>query len=209
MPPGVTAWGPMDGFQFIASIVGSLAWPTVVVIVLWLNRHRIANLPGWLEEMTLPGGTKLTFRKENAKATLTADRVIELKAPSLETGKPQLGEPRTIEEELDRLVMERPDLAVLDSFRDIEGTLGQIRSHMVGFPGKEPTAQRVLPELLRGGIIDEDVISLYESLRSARNAVAHGRSAGSPSVEEARLFVRNAQILNSRLRTALETLKQS
>jgi hypothetical protein len=47
----------MDWLGFIASVIGSLAWPGVVLIVLWYNRQRLSSLPDWIEELTLPGGT--------------------------------------------------------------------------------------------------------------------------------------------------------
>jgi hypothetical protein len=59
----------MDWLQFFASIIGSLAWPAVVLVVLWYNRHRLANLPDWIEELTLPGGTKVKFTRALDKAT--------------------------------------------------------------------------------------------------------------------------------------------
>jgi hypothetical protein len=53
----------MDWLEFIASIVGSLAWPGVVLIFLWINRGHLANLLDWIEELTLPGGFKFKFTK--------------------------------------------------------------------------------------------------------------------------------------------------
>jgi hypothetical protein len=45
----------MGLLEFLASIIGSLAWPGVVLVVLWYNRQRLANLPDWMDELTLPG----------------------------------------------------------------------------------------------------------------------------------------------------------
>jgi hypothetical protein len=58
----------MDALEFIASIIGSLAWPGVVLVVLWYNRQRLASLPDWIEELTLPGGTKIKFVRALASA---------------------------------------------------------------------------------------------------------------------------------------------
>jgi hypothetical protein len=57
----------MTNAEFIASIIGSLVWPGVVLIVLWCNRHRLANLPDWIDELTLPGGAKIKFVKALTK----------------------------------------------------------------------------------------------------------------------------------------------
>jgi hypothetical protein len=57
----------MDGWQFLASVIASLAWPSTVLVVLLYNRVRLSNLfsnlPDWIEELTLPGGTKIGFSK--------------------------------------------------------------------------------------------------------------------------------------------------
>jgi hypothetical protein len=66
----------MDGLQFLASVIGSLAWPGAVLAVLWYNRVRLSNLfsnaPDWIEELTLPGGTKIRFPKAAQKAAEAA-----------------------------------------------------------------------------------------------------------------------------------------
>lgn len=68
----------MDGLQFLASVIGSLAWPGAVLAVLWYNRVRLSNLfsnARWIEELTLPGGTKIRFPKAAQKAAETAQLI--------------------------------------------------------------------------------------------------------------------------------------
>jgi hypothetical protein len=48
----------MDWKQFFASMVGSLAWPVVVVALLVLLRKHLASMAERLEELTLPGGAR-------------------------------------------------------------------------------------------------------------------------------------------------------
>jgi len=54
----------MDWKQFIASIVGSLAWPLVLLIFLWVIRSRIGGLLSRMIELHLPGGAKAIFAQQ-------------------------------------------------------------------------------------------------------------------------------------------------
>jgi hypothetical protein len=54
----------MDWLDFFASIIGSLAWPGVVLVVLWYNRQRLANLPDWIEELTFPAPRIANFKDD-------------------------------------------------------------------------------------------------------------------------------------------------
>jgi hypothetical protein len=71
----------MDWLQFFASIIGSLAWPSVVVALLFMLRGQMAGLVGRLEELAF-GGAKAKFAMalEQGKANteqLAATLIIE------------------------------------------------------------------------------------------------------------------------------------
>jgi hypothetical protein len=192
----------MDWLQFIASIVGSLvslAWPAVVLALVWLNRERIANLI----KMKLPGGIELEFRENLADSTLQADRVVrELRVDSFETGRPEIGKPAI---ESHSPVEQDTKDAIENGFEHVERTLDELRSY-IGLPRLHTNNRIALTELVNKGLIGHDLISLYESLRSARNAVAHGAT---PSMEEVRVFLRNVLVLHLALQKALKHLKDT
>jgi hypothetical protein len=194
----------VDWLQFIASIVGSLAslaWPAIVFALFWLNRNRIANLIAALVKMKLPGGTEFEFRADLADSTLQADRVrVELEAKAFETGSPELGTP-----DLETRAPVEQDMkpAIENGFEQVERTLDEIRSY-IGLPRLATNNRIALTELVNKGLVNHEIISLYESLRSARNAVAHGAT---PAEEETRLFFRNMFVLHLALTKALRHLK--
>jgi hypothetical protein len=92
----------MNGWQFLASVIASLAWPSTVLVVLWYNRVRFlnlfSNLPDWIEELTLPGGTKIRFPKAAEKAAETAQLIgPEQKEPEASTVAFRFHEPLVVE----------------------------------------------------------------------------------------------------------------
>lgn len=68
----------MNWLQFFASIIGSLAWPSVIIALLLILRKQIAGLAERVKELTLPGGIKATFEE----ATL----IIDAEANAIDAG---------------------------------------------------------------------------------------------------------------------------
>jgi hypothetical protein len=66
----------MGWLEFFASIIGSLTWPGVVLLVLWFNRKRLANLSDWVDELTFPGGAKIKFVKAIFVVSRDRDRPV-------------------------------------------------------------------------------------------------------------------------------------
>jgi hypothetical protein len=64
----------MDWKSFIASIVGSLAWPSVVVTLLILLREQIGSLAEHLQELSLPVGARASFEKQLETARKSQNR---------------------------------------------------------------------------------------------------------------------------------------
>jgi hypothetical protein len=78
----------MDWKQFFASMVGSLAWPVVVVALLVLLRKHLASMAERLEELTLPGGAKAKFDRQLDAARTESEKIIVPEAA--ETEKPSI-----------------------------------------------------------------------------------------------------------------------
>jgi hypothetical protein len=183
----------MDGLQFIASLIGSLAWPAAVLIVLWYNRVRLSNLfsnvPEWLEEITLPGGTKFRFskavQKAAEKAELIAPKHLELEGSKSETPAPfRFHEPMVVESYLELVELCRSFVRLLPlptNTRDPEG---------------------VIWGLSNLGFINPESKSLFTYLREAyQSAVREGYSR--ISEEDARRYRDAAQTLIEQLREVL------
>src|SRR5687768_3735008 len=99
---------------FVASIVGSLAWPSVVTLLLFLLRGQIASLAQRLEELTLPGGAKAKFRGQLDLARQQAEET------GLESGP---AVPLTADDPYVDLANRYPAAAVLQSFKEVEAAI--------------------------------------------------------------------------------------
>jgi hypothetical protein len=190
----------MDGFQFIASIIGSLAWPAAVLIALFVMRSRIEGLFGVLKEAQLPWGIKLTFDRAMANAALQA----ELIAPQVR------GEAKTDDTRPNpafiAFATEHPEAAVLQCFREIEQTLWDI-VRFLPLPTKQRDNDSVLQELVRLGYINDNAVALFENLRDARNAAVHAGKSVRLSPTEALRYFETTKLLFVHLRDVLRKLE--
>jgi hypothetical protein len=185
----------MDWKSFIASMVGSLAWPIVVLTLLILLRKNLGALAERIEEFSF-GGAKAVFRKNLAEAR---ERELSLRAhsdikPSNILTKPDLAE----------FMTSYPDLAVIDAFRDVEELLIATRDAL------DLPAQMNLPTIVRKlmerQLINRETAQLFENLRRARNAAAHQRGSITPG--EATDFKDSAAVLRQVFSDVLAKLKE-
>src|SRR5262249_49106056 len=141
-----TGWAairtPMSWLDFFASVIGSLAWPGLVLVVLWYNRQRLANLPDWIKELKLPGGTKIKFKRALDEARLlAAETATPASAPSLEGVAPPVAQ-------------QFPEAMVVQSFIELVETLGNM-VRFLALPAKARDPETVMQELARLGYIEQ------------------------------------------------------
>lgn len=157
----------MDGYQFTASIVQSLAsmaWPAALVTAVWLFRERITAL--------LP---LLRLKYKDLDVSFRLDQA-EKEAEALKTPEAERAPERTPEEtnKFERLVTLSPSAAVIDRSRELEDavetfaiSVGMTRTRMRGLLDWTR-------ELRKHGLIDHATSALLDDLRAVRNAAAHG-----------------------------------
>jgi hypothetical protein len=198
----------MGALEFIASIIGSLAWPGVVLVVLWYNRHRLANLPDWIEELTFPGGAKIKFAKALTEASARAEQLMpEVKNAE---AKDSVGP-----DPMSDLANQLPEAAVIVSFREVEQTLGEM-VRFLALPMRVTESGGIIAELVRRGYIDENTVQLFQSLKDARDAslrTIQYHSYRSTALrlwpEQALRYREAAKALNIKLREVLASLERS
>jgi hypothetical protein len=209
----------MGALEFIASVIGSLtgligslAWPALVLILLWFNRHRLANLSDWIEELTIPGGTKIKFAK-GLTALNEATGRAELLAPKVQDVQAK----ENIDDPLADLAKQFPEIAVIEIFREVERTLWTIAYNLTSLsPPLLPQAtnpEGALAELVRLGYIDENAAQLFKNLKDARDAALIAARNNSPRIptrlwpEDALRFLDASKALNMKLREVLASLE--
>lgn len=184
----------MDGYQFIASLVGSLAWPSVVGILLFLLRRQITGLAIRLKELSLPGGMKATFEKE-----LEVGRSIAEQIP--QQAHAQIAPPAPEEEKkLTRLAIEAPEGAIVLAYIELEKALRDI-SVKLGMGSKTTNQRSIIEELMKRGLIRREAARLFDAVRAARNSAVHGIREQQVTSSEAAEYIRQVELLLALLRT--------
>jgi hypothetical protein len=183
----------------VASVIGSLAWPSVITVLLIILRREIVSLAQRLQEISLPGGTKATFEKQLQEA-----RVIEATSSDLpkveKTGadENQLSRivPETSESRFLRLLKISPEAAVMDAYQQIESLLVDKIAPFVDGVASSPSA--VMDILAKRELSDDGMAKMFKILRNARNVAAHGSGRGITS-EEALDYWEHVKNLKGRL----------
>ena len=183
----------MDALGFIASIIGSLAWPGVVLIVLWYNRNRLANLPDWIEELTLPGGTKV----KSIKALASAEAKLSVSEPPAAAHVERHADSQVSPD----VIAQFPEAIVVQSFIEIVETLGQM-VRLLPLPTKGRGPEEVVRGLAHLGYIDQNSVDLFLNLQEAYTAAIRAGYVRL-TAEEAVRYRQTAQALNARLRQVL------
>jgi hypothetical protein len=163
-----------------------------VLLVLWYNRRRLANLPDWLDELTLPGGAKVKFARALESARADA-KLIASETSALQT------------DEHAPFAGQFPEALVVHSFIEIVETLGSmVRFLPLPTKGRDPTS--VINELARLGYIDQLTARLFTDLQEAYTAavrIGYGRQ----TAEDGLRYREVAQMLHARLREVLPRLE--
>jgi hypothetical protein len=205
----------MDWLQFIATLVGHLAWPIVVIVLFVILRRHLGSMADRLIELSF-GGAKITLDKKLQEGAEILERVApvehvhvkklpkgdEAPADKQETPKPE-NPPQAVRDAARRLrwrdsapaqgkvLWESTAIGqIISSYERVDEILFGI-ADILGF---DPAmASSVVTSLLHHNVIDKETAELYKTLREARNLVAHGRAL--PDRLEALEYVRQASYL--------------
>ena len=192
----------MDWFQFIATVIGHIAWPAVMIVLLIVLRHHVGALADRLEEFSF-GGAKFVWKKTLREAA----EIIKDIDPREETKVPEKpvehrtraipGRYRTVDAASPTNALWRVTTigAIISNYAEVEAVLFDI-GDMIGIDAA--AAWSVMGELRRRKLVSPLFSDLFEKVRMARNIVAHGQAFVSPDDEQeyARLttYVKDALI---------------
>jgi hypothetical protein len=168
----------MDGYEFIASLVGSLAWPIAIFAIACVFHRQFRSLATRIQELTFPGGTA-KFSHELDKARDAAEEITaapdDVKGPTkVVPGDPFL-----------ELAEKLPEAAVVQAYNTV---LDVVHKHRHDLPNPpSPFTPRSVVELLRQlGAIDKQTMHLFKQVAATRNAAVHSRGITSGEAIEFR-----------------------
>jgi hypothetical protein len=164
----------MDLFQFLASIVKSLAWPVAVLVLAILLRVPLARLLTTLthlkyKDLELDFGRELKQLEKEAKAIDITPRQPRSVAPSKSS-------PQQLLEEAARLAQDFPQPAVAVGWQAVEDELLSAVMRLAISPDYPPhnSALKNAEMLREQNAIDERTFELLNRMRMLRNLAVHG-----------------------------------
>ena len=205
----------MDWLAFIATMTGHVMWPLVIIVLLILLRKHIGALADRIEEFSF-GGAKFVWKKKLAEGAsiiehepqpeLTAlgkDRVEsppETSARSGDEKREKIAKDFTHRRAMRREILNSSSFGkVLSGLDEVDRILFEIADSL----GFDPaSASSVMYSLVAHGNVPPNIGKLYDTLRDARNLIAH--SVTLPDEKEANEYLRQTQYLMS----VLGNLKQ-
>jgi hypothetical protein len=189
----------MDGLKFASEVIGHLAWPAVALTVFVALRKPIGALAERILELSF-GGATVKFDRLLMQGKEIVDNAAPADAGSQSSGGdfdlpplPEAAQPADVS----NLRFANSIFTVFDT---VENILDQI-GNAIGVKARGITLVRVL---MKRGLVPDEFLSLYKTLREARDAVAlQGIMPTSPQIRE---YNRQAHYLFDSLQGALKRL---
>jgi hypothetical protein len=191
----------MNALEFIASIIGSLAWPAAIVMLVLLLRTPLRKL---LHELTRfrYGDVEIDFGREVQMLEDQA-KTAGLKLPD-KTALPEakVRDPSQIIAEASRLADDFPEPAIGLAWTAVEHELMEALTRLKIAALPVPMAPGKSIELLHDrGFIDDQTRDLLNRMRNLRNAAVHAsKGIGPIAAWEAREFIALSEAVIERLR---------
>jgi hypothetical protein len=183
----------MNWLQFASSLISSLAWPLVVIILVVIFRRQLAHLIGRIKSYK-GMGQELTFGDRLADAENSVEEAVSTDT----TGKTDPEQADEIEPNPLALEAEaNPSFVVIRSYEQVASALSDLAG---AAPQKvNPELRRmpavVLRELQKSGLISAEMARAVNELRYLRNSVAHGKH--NPTPGEAITYAESAQSIST------------
>lgn len=182
-----------DWQEFVTSLVGSLAWPTAVLVLAWMFRSSLGRLlSGDIKRWKAgPAGFEVEYWERaiaEARQELAHDRAL---TPS-DVAAAEEG-PREFRAEMTELAAISPRSAVMESFRWVEL---QLRSmlEVAGVEQVRPTGARMMAETaLQRGFVTGATVDAIRGMSTLRNLAAHGHDDSEIDQKRALEFIELAE----------------
>lgn len=188
----------MTWLEFFASIIGALAWPVTLLLVVLVFESPIRDLLGNIR--------RLRWNNLEAFVEKTQEVQEEVRVAGEELQTPEPPQEPPVEEEN---IFERnfalaefsPRGAIIEAWLLLEGEIMGVPGVLAGIMGAEAPARgylartpidRVVLELVDSSVLSRGMISWVRDLRELRNTIVHGRETD-VDTESARSYLVSVQ----------------
>tara|TARA_R110000751_G_scaffold71441_9_gene144877 strand:+ start:3179 stop:3790 length:612 start_codon:yes stop_codon:yes gene_type:complete len=153
----------MGWLDFIASIIGSLAWPVAAVIIALAFRKHISGLFNKIRRFSW-GDTSVELSEQLDKVETTSQAIPD------SLNKPPSPLPN---DRFQQLLEISPSAAILDSWRNVEQMLLKITPNRLNDNRTHRLPSLIAKHLLEDGTISGSVYEMISDLQRIRNVAAH------------------------------------
>lgn len=203
----------VDGLQFVATLVGDLAWPAVVLTALLLLRKPISERLAQLRSVSAG-----SFAAEFGEAERQVERAVEGELSRSETEEAG-GTAAPSSAEIDRLedgfreialrASENPSYSVVAAWALLADIMAKAVADVAPVNRRQRlrggrSAWEMMKALRDQGVISEETLGALSSLRTLRDRVAHGVTA--PEAGAALAYVRSINDLAAVIRSGVDAV---
>jgi hypothetical protein len=164
----------MNWLQFIAALVGSLAWPATVLVAVLMFRKQLLALAPFLREMEA-AGIKFKFGERLEKIRAQAEENDALPPPSAQPeipNQPGQASYRVTTDPTRFLAFNAPRALVLESWMQVEEAIREAVADK-NAASRLHNPRVMVEKLLREERISSETAKIIEDLRKLRNEAAH------------------------------------
>ncbi|HWY62229.1 MAG TPA: hypothetical protein VNW15_10050 [Rhizomicrobium sp.] len=180
----------MTPLQFISSIVGSIAWPTTIILIILILRKQILALIPSISSLKYGDfEAKFENRLERAESDLLSLPPVEREVTSRQVYTTD----STIKFQRSATVHLPPHLEITESWRSVERELRSVAEQKgLGIASTAATLQ-LIRVLANKEYINPILFRLLNELRSLRNFAAHSTKVDQISLEQAQRYSETAE----------------
>ncbi|MER9190241.1 hypothetical protein [Mesorhizobium australicum] len=152
----------MDYLTLLVNLIGAIAWPVALVVVMLVFRKQLVKLAGRVRAVSGPAGISATFADELEKAReaveQTSPSARQLERPALEISDPYL-----------ELAKAYPEAAIMNSYKELEAFLADA----MGANSRVVSPTILMTVLYNKQEIPSELFDLFQRVRNARNLAVH------------------------------------
>jgi hypothetical protein len=195
----------VDWLTFVSTMTKALAWPIVVLLLMYIIRDRLGDVVSRLIEVTFPGGS-VKFADELDKSRITSERVLLQQAAKGEDTVEHIFQADNDSNFL-ALTQEYPELSVLESFKSVESAVLEV-AFSFGIDTKHKNMRSIVSDLHQREILSGDIVGLFSELAQLRNVAAHAGLGNPITPAQAEIYREQSTILTRAIRDALKRNQQ-
>lgn len=174
----------MDPYTFISNLIGSLAWPIVLLLLIFILRKEIRSL--------IPSLQKLRFRDFEMDFERKVEELEKhAQEADLQPPRNELLPKRTANESIKELIRISPRLAIVESFNWLEASIREAAIRHGIAKDEFFGVRNSFRGLVDKGIISERLLPLFNDLRVLCDDSSHMRHF-EISPELARIYAEKA-----------------